>query len=131
MDRKLWSQAVGALALGVLALGFLWVGCGSDNEGLESICGDDIVEPGEECDDGNLNDGDGCSSLCLIQEIPATPTPTRPPNQPPPQNQPTSAPTARPPTCRTSVGDDPGDSGEPNEFATGVDDDGDSDVFCS
>jgi len=29
-----------------------------------AICGDGVVEPGEECDDGNTSDGDGCSSEC-------------------------------------------------------------------
>ena len=28
------------------------------------MCGDGVLDPGEECDDGNLNNGDGCSSLC-------------------------------------------------------------------
>ncbi|MBI5607253.1 MAG: hypothetical protein HY902_00040 [Deltaproteobacteria bacterium] len=28
------------------------------------ICGNDLVETGEDCDDGNLVDGDGCSSTC-------------------------------------------------------------------
>ena len=28
-------------------------------------CGDAVVQTGEECDDGNLNDGDGCSASCL------------------------------------------------------------------
>ncbi len=31
-------------------------------------CGDGILDSGEECDDGNTNDGDGCSSECL--EVP-------------------------------------------------------------
>jgi cysteine-rich repeat protein len=31
-----------------------------------SICGDWIVRPGEQCDDGNLIDGDGCDSNCLL-----------------------------------------------------------------
>jgi len=35
------------------------------------ICGNDILEEPEECDDGNLVIGDGCSELCLI-EHPAT-----------------------------------------------------------
>ncbi|MCK5122731.1 MAG: DUF4215 domain-containing protein [Candidatus Pacebacteria bacterium] len=38
--------------------------CGED----EYICGDGVMEGGEECDDGNLDDGDGCSSLCVIEE---------------------------------------------------------------
>ncbi|KHO45314.1 MAG: hypothetical protein QS98_C0011G0009 [archaeon GW2011_AR3] len=32
------------------------------------LCGDGQVQPGEECDDGNTDDGDGCSSVCLIEE---------------------------------------------------------------
>ena len=33
------------------------------------VCGDDITNPGlgEECDDGNLNSGDGCSAVCLVE----------------------------------------------------------------
>ncbi len=29
-----------------------------------SPCGDGTIQSGEECDDGNSNDGDGCSSIC-------------------------------------------------------------------
>ena len=28
------------------------------------ICGDGILDPGEQCDDGNTRDGDGCSAQC-------------------------------------------------------------------
>ena len=31
------------------------------------VCGDGMVEGGEECDDGNLVDGDGCSANCTIE----------------------------------------------------------------
>lgn len=46
---------------------------GSDETGMagdagamnsEAVCGNGKVEAGEECDDGNLKDGDGCSSTC-------------------------------------------------------------------
>ena len=30
-------------------------------------CGNGSVEPNEECDDGNLSDGDGCSSNCTLE----------------------------------------------------------------
>jgi len=30
-------------------------------------CGDKIVSPGEECDDGNTVDGDGCSAICKFE----------------------------------------------------------------
>jgi len=32
-----------------------------------SVCGNGIVDAGEECDDGNNDDGDGCSANCLIE----------------------------------------------------------------
>ncbi|MDP3916932.1 MAG: hypothetical protein Q8Q42_01445 [Nanoarchaeota archaeon] len=32
--------------------------------GGEPVCGNGIVEGGEQCDDGNIDDGDGCSSSC-------------------------------------------------------------------
>ena len=34
----------------------------------QPVCGNDILEPSEECDDGNLINGDGCSSICEIEE---------------------------------------------------------------
>jgi len=33
----------------------------------EPACGDAVVDPGEECDDGNTVAGDGCSALCEIE----------------------------------------------------------------
>jgi cysteine-rich repeat protein len=42
-------------------------GCG-DDQGAASVppnlCGNGEVDPGEECDDGNRQDGDQCSALC-------------------------------------------------------------------
>ncbi len=34
------------------------------------LCGNGIVEPGEECDDGNNDNGDGCSAICLLEGEP-------------------------------------------------------------
>lgn len=36
----------------------------ASTEGGSATCGNHIVESGEECDDGNLVNGDGCSSQC-------------------------------------------------------------------
>jgi len=44
-------------------------------------CGNGNLEPGEECDDGNLVNGDGCSSTCQIEQgFTCTPT-TKPDTQ--------------------------------------------------
>ena len=34
----------------------------------EPYCGDGILDPGEECDDGNNIDGDGCDANCTVEE---------------------------------------------------------------
>lgn len=39
-------------------------------QAFAQTCGNDIPEPPEECDDGNLADGDGCSAVCAYE--PAT-----------------------------------------------------------
>ena len=38
-------------------------------------CGDGVLDPGEECDDGNNDDGDGCAADCTV-EVPGTPATT-------------------------------------------------------
>ncbi len=35
------------------------------SQAYTAICGDGVVGTGEECEDGNTNSGDGCSSTCL------------------------------------------------------------------
>ncbi|MDD5751278.1 MAG: DUF4215 domain-containing protein, partial [Candidatus Peribacteraceae bacterium] len=34
-----------------------------------ALCGNGMLEEGEQCDDANLLDGDGCSALCLLEQI--------------------------------------------------------------
>lgn len=41
--------------------------CGSEEPPPSPICGNRILEKGEECDDGNNVSGDGCSPLCTIE----------------------------------------------------------------
>jgi cysteine-rich repeat protein len=33
------------------------------------VCGDGILQNGEFCDDGNLDDGDCCSALCGVENL--------------------------------------------------------------
>lgn len=52
-----------------------WVdsGCGNSRPFLcegPSICGNGFRGPGEECDDGNTTDGDGCDSTCVVEGSP-------------------------------------------------------------
>lgn len=42
-----------------------------------AACGDGSVDPGEECDDGNTQSGDGCSLICRVEPAPCTPSTTQ------------------------------------------------------
>ncbi|MDY0003180.1 MAG: DUF4215 domain-containing protein [Polyangia bacterium] len=58
MSFRAWSVA--ALGIAALALG----ACPDTDDGPNAVCGNGVQEVGESCDDGNLWDGDGCSSSC-------------------------------------------------------------------
>ena len=34
---------------------------------MKEVCGDDIINNGEECDDGNTEALDGCSEICVTE----------------------------------------------------------------
>src|SRR5262249_21148739 len=38
----------------------------SDLRGKASVCGDGVIDPGEQCDDGNTVEGDECSAQCKV-----------------------------------------------------------------
>ncbi len=40
-----------------------------DPQDGDCVCGDGDVDPGEECDDGGIGDGDACSSACEEQRV--------------------------------------------------------------
>ncbi len=46
---------------------------GEVDEDCDPVCGNEVLEEGEECDDGNSTDGDGCSSDCTIEETECIP----------------------------------------------------------
>ena len=45
------------------------VACGNPPPPNDPICGDSIVTAGEECDDGNTADGDGCDQNCQDEVV--------------------------------------------------------------
>jgi fibro-slime domain-containing protein len=44
----------------------------------KQVCGDGIIEPPEQCDDGNTVSGDGCSASCTIEPFWVCPMPDKP-----------------------------------------------------
>ncbi len=43
------------------------VTCDASCQIIPTMCGDGILQPGEECDDGNLIPGDGCDEFCNVE----------------------------------------------------------------
>jgi len=61
--------------LSLLAIGSLFfLACGGDGkqDNFNGVCGDGTVNTGEQCDDGNTSNGDGCSSTCQKESTPST-----------------------------------------------------------
>ena len=38
------------------------------DEGAGGQCGNSVLDPGEQCDDGNTSNGDGCSDTCQVED---------------------------------------------------------------
>ena len=69
----------------------------------DDLCGNGNIDPGEQCDDGNLFSFDGCDDECQLETTPATVPPdagtpshpdSGPPTQPPPDALPSQSPDA-------------------------------------
>ena len=52
------------------AQGTIFNGTGCEPEPTAPVCGDNIIESPETCDDGNTADNDGCSANCAIEVQP-------------------------------------------------------------
>jgi len=92
-----------------------------------SVCGDSEPDPGEQCDDGNLANGDGCSAVCLVEAgFVCTPAIASIPGNPPTPPVPSSC-------AQDSDGDGVGDDvdncpADPNADQSDRDGDGVGDV---
>ncbi|PIZ43552.1 hypothetical protein COY33_01310 [candidate division WWE3 bacterium CG_4_10_14_0_2_um_filter_42_7] len=59
---------------GIACLPLYGQSCGYCNAVCQNVtvtgpyCGDTLINGGEQCDDGNISDGDGCNSVCFIEE---------------------------------------------------------------
>lgn len=62
--RSLLLGVIRRAALPTLALALAACANTSPIADGDAVCGNDTVESGEECDDGNTRNGDGCSSRC-------------------------------------------------------------------
>jgi cysteine-rich repeat protein len=68
-----WNDATfnGDLTVGSLAGEGVRPVCVGDDHRLYicgPVCGNNIIETGEQCDDGNTASGDGCSSQCIVED---------------------------------------------------------------
>jgi cysteine-rich repeat protein len=63
-----WGTWVSAGSVALLVFGCATSGhSGDDKDGqVDANCGNGVLEPGEQCDDGNITDGDGCDALCRV-----------------------------------------------------------------
>jgi cysteine-rich repeat protein len=52
---------------GLVALAFALAIVASDAGSASALCGDTVVDLGEQCDDGNVEDGDCCGSTCQFE----------------------------------------------------------------
>ncbi|MCX8071732.1 MAG: hypothetical protein N3C12_04700 [Candidatus Binatia bacterium] len=56
-----------AFLVAALAVTSLGSGCGNgDGTRGFALCGNGVLDPGEQCDDGNLADDDDCLSTCVV-----------------------------------------------------------------
>jgi cysteine-rich repeat protein len=71
-NRGRWGLLVASLLVGACTNTFIDLTPDSGDGGREVVilppplCGDHVVDPGEECDDGNRKNGDDCTWDCLL-----------------------------------------------------------------
>ena len=47
--------------------GLVCKACEVDASGCKAVCANNVIEPGEECDDGDAKSDDGCSATCKLE----------------------------------------------------------------
>ncbi|MFA6594088.1 MAG: LamG-like jellyroll fold domain-containing protein [Candidatus Buchananbacteria bacterium] len=66
-ELKVYNRALSADEVGKLfsAGDYCDESCRAKGNSNSASCGNKLVEPGEDCDDGNIKNNDGCSAVCL------------------------------------------------------------------
>src|SRR5690554_7886270 len=68
MRTPLLTPRLPLVWLAAALLGISAAGCGEKSPSdPEAECGNAVLETGEQCDDGNTTDGDGCDSTCNVE----------------------------------------------------------------
>ncbi|MDD2807846.1 MAG: DUF4215 domain-containing protein [Patescibacteria group bacterium] len=62
-----WGACVNGVQSGVCTNGCV-VTTPTQSCAMPPVCGDGVVNPGEECDDHNIISGDGCSAVCQLEQ---------------------------------------------------------------
>jgi len=67
ISPRILSRALRTLlfAIAVGCTSSILASCAGDDSPRFALCGNGVVDPGELCDDGNLNDDDSCLSTCV------------------------------------------------------------------
>lgn len=72
MKKTIFSKGLRIIAVLSLTTSLVFFGLGNSkivyaHSGGSAVCGNGVKEGGEQCDDGNTANGDGCSSSCTIE----------------------------------------------------------------
>lgn len=68
--RSEWGMSKQTLPILASVLVLSLSGCGRSQMWTADYCGDGVLDPDEECDDGNRLSGDGCNAACQVEILP-------------------------------------------------------------
>jgi cysteine-rich repeat protein len=69
MSERILKLAIGCLVAANLVACANGSDMGQNGEAVSTPCGNGVLDPGEQCDDGNTLNFDGCSATCTFEQI--------------------------------------------------------------